>query len=266
LSRWKQGAQVKRAVLFSATGGLTGTFTTQWSYNLAGLVETMRYPGDHLGGLGEVITYTYHNQKALNAVFGTDTYVRGTSYDAAGRITWRGLGADNNYDLQTAFAYNAWSVDGGRLASLRSGTGSDPVSLQNLVYDYDPNGNINTILDYHAGSPQTQAFEYDSLDRLVSAQASQVGDGSNYSESYTYSSSTGNLASKTGIGNYTYDANHPHAVESTSNGWSFEYDQNGNMITRDLITDTYTLEYDAENRMVAAEWGAYEANFRCLEI
>ncbi len=87
-THWKYnllGQAVEETKVISATGGLTGTFTTQWSYNLAGLVETMRYPGDNQGGLGEVITYTYHNQKALNAVFGTDTYVRGTSYDAAGR-------------------------------------------------------------------------------------------------------------------------------------------------------------------------------------
>jgi len=50
---------------------------------------------------------------------------------------------------------------------------------------------------------QTQTFTYDSLDRLSSAVASGGTGGTYGSQSYTYNSTTGNLASKAGV-SYTY--------------------------------------------------------------
>lgn len=71
-----------------------------------------------------------------------------------------------------------------------------------------------------------------------------------YSENYTYDANTGNLASKGGV-NYSYDANHPHAVASLSNGNTYSYDANGNMLQRVVGGQTYTLSYDAENRLIS---------------
>jgi YD repeat-containing protein len=48
----------------------------------------------------------------------------------------------------------------------------------------------------------------------------------------------------------TYDPAHPHAPVSLSNGDTFPYDANGNMITRNENGLTYTQEFDAENRLV----------------
>jgi hypothetical protein len=42
------------------------------------------------------------------------------------------------------------------------------------------------------------------------------------------------------VGNYTYHAAKKHAVASTSNGWSFTYDANGNMLTGRGQTLTWT--------------------------
>jgi RHS repeat-associated protein len=100
-----------------------------------------------------------------------------------------------------------------------------------------------------AGNPQLQDFEYDDLNRLETAEVTG-GTGGTYSEkSYTYNSSTGNLASKEGV-NYTYgDSNHPHAVTSLSNGWSYSYDANGNQTARGDGGTDFTLTYDIENRL-----------------
>lgn len=40
----------------------------------------------------------------------------------------------------------------------------------------------------------------------------------------------------------------PHAVTS-ANGWSYQYDANGNRVTRTLGSDTYVLKYDVEGRV-----------------
>ncbi len=113
-----------------------------------------------------------------------------------------------------------------------------------------------SITDYNAGGTQTQTFGYDNLDRLTSAIASGGGTGGTYSlQNYAYNPDTGNLSSNAGV-SYTYgDSAHKHAVTSTSNGNSYGYDQNGNQTTRTVGGITYTLIYDAENRLVQIKRG-----------
>ena len=99
---------------------------------------------------------------------------------------------------------------------MKTGTPSDPISLQKFEYNYEPVGNVNWIKDYKAGGTQTQTFTYDNLNRLDTASASG-GDGFGmYNENYDYDPGTGNL-SKKGTpgteGNYNYpDASHQHTV------------------------------------------------------
>jgi hypothetical protein len=58
--------------------------------------------------------------------------------------------------------------------------------LQNFQYTYDRNSNIESILDYVMGDPQTQSFQYDTLDRLTSAGASGGSQGNYGPEGYSY--------------------------------------------------------------------------------
>ena len=75
-------------------------------------------------------------------------------------------------------------------------------------------------------------------------------------QSNTNHPDTGNLASNAGV-SYTYgDSTHKHAVTGTSNGNSYGYDANGNQITRTVSGQTYTLLYDAENRLVQIKKGS----------
>jgi len=105
--------------------------------------------------------------------------------------------------------------------------------------------------------PQTQTFTYDNLDRLTN---SAVTGGSNglYTEGYTYDGTTGNLASKNGV-TYTYNATHKHAVASAGSN-TYGYDANGNMTSRNVSGQSFTLSYDAENRLVSVT-GAATATF-----
>ncbi len=233
----------------SITGG--GTYVTQWEYNSADMLTRMIYPD------GEAVTYSYHRQGALNSLVSSlgETFVYSTAYDAAGRIDLQKLGGASA--LQLDYSYFDWdTVNGaGRLKQITAGTSGSPASLLDLRYYntngtpvYDAAGNLLNIYDYKMGSPQTQSFGYDQLNRLTSAAASG-GMGGNYSESYSYDS-RGRLSSKGAYGTYNYqDSAHVHAVTSHTGG-SYTYNANGSQVTRSLGADTYNLYYDAESRMV----------------
>lgn len=254
-----------------------GTFVTQWSYNSADLPETMTYPADNTGALGETVSYTYLPQGSLKALFSntySTYYVQNVTYDAAGRMDVRSLGANTlveNPALITHYDYFDWDLANGqgRLKSIQTGTPANPTLFQDLRYysgasgsptpAYNAVGDLLNIYDYKLGNPQTQAFTYDTLDRLVSAQASG-GTGGNYSlESYAYDTVTGNLSSKAGV-SYAYNTTHKHAVASTSDGRSFQYDANGNQTQRVVGGLSYNLAYDAENHLTGVT-GAANASF-----
>ncbi len=216
------------------------TFTTGFSYNAADLPVTMTYPDN------EVVTNSYTPQMLLDTVSGTSNYVTNTDYDSAGRMSLRSFGNNTN----SAYVYNAWNTQGGRLKTLKSGSAADPISLQSLEYHYDAVGNIDWIKDWKAG-PQTQNFGYDALDRLTSAYTSGGADGL-YSEGYSYDAN-GNLKTKAGVTLYYDDVNHKHAVSSTSGSNSYSYDADGNQTQRMISGQIYNLSYDAEGRLVTVQ-------------
>ncbi|MCU0521866.1 MAG: RHS repeat-associated core domain-containing protein [Anaerolineae bacterium] len=84
-----------------------------------------------------------------------------------------------------------------------------------------------------------------------------------YTQAYTYNA-IADLLGKSDVGTYTYpDSGESsvrlHAVVTvtrTSGNWSFGYDANGNMVTRVLSGTTYTLVYDAENRLIQYKQGS----------
>jgi RHS repeat-associated protein len=257
--------QRRRMVYESKVISGSGTFVTLWTYNSADQATGMTYPGGNAGQLGEVVSYAYHLQGALNMVTGGSSYVTGTSYDAAGRALLRSLGNNRN----TQYTYYPWSSQGRRLQYLKTGAGS-PVTptQQHFEYDYDPVGNIDWIKDYLAGGTQTQTFHYDALNRLIDAVASGGTGGTYPFEQYIYSTSSGNLTSKATQG-YNYNAQVtcaagtrtiPHAASGMGTN-SYIYDCNGNMITRTISgVGTYNLSYDAENHLTGVS-GAATASF-----
>jgi YD repeat-containing protein len=154
---------------------------------------------------------------------------------------------------------------GGRLEAMTTGVWDVEEStfdstVQNFGYLYDANGNIDWIKDFKAGvdpqNPQVQDFEYDTLDRLTSAEVTGGSVGV-YDEDYSYDLS-GRLETKGDVTLNYDDAAHVHAVSSTDNGTPtntaddnlYVYDANGNQTTRTVDGETFNLEYDAEGRMV----------------
>jgi RHS repeat-associated protein len=218
-------------------------FTTFWTYTSSDNVETMTYPD------GEVVTYQYNSRGQLTSVTGTEgttTYLASANYDAASRLKNIKLGSNL---LDRTYTYFDWGTSGkgGLLQTLVSQqAGGSQLTLQNLAYDYDPNGNITSITD--ARNTEVSSFGYDSLNRLTSA---VISGAQPFSEDYTFDE-RGRLATRGGV-TYTYDPSHPHAAASLSSGSNYTYDPNGNQISREIQLGNFDLTYDAENRMIQAQ-------------
>jgi len=216
-----------------------GTFVTGWGYNSADLVRTMQYPGGNNGQPGETVTYAYNQRMLPASVAGDYTYLSSASYDDAGRLTLQVLGTNQ---AQSQYQYFPWTIQGGRLMQIAAGTPAVTTSLLNLYYSYDPAGNILSIQDYKMGAPQTQSFEYDPMQRLLSASASGGSQGvGDYSQGYSYNVNTGNLASKDGVSYFYDDPTHPHAVTALSSGESFAYNANGGMMRKPALPLTRVM-------------------------
>lgn len=236
----------QRGRLFRETKTISGAaapFVTEYTYNLADLPVTIKYPD------GEVVTQSYDSKMLPESLTSTlNTYVSSTDYDDAGRLTLRNYG--NN--TQTSYIYNPWNVQGGRLQQIISRQTTTNYVFQSLNYAYDNAGNVQSIQNAVAGPGETQSYLYDSLNRLTTWKLNGVTQ-----ETYSYNATTGNLATKNGT-TYTYgltSGNSNHKVTSASSS-SFTYDANGNMDQRTVNGAVADLDYDAEGRLISVTGNA----------
>ncbi|MBI5415287.1 MAG: fibronectin type III domain-containing protein, partial [Candidatus Omnitrophica bacterium] len=162
-------------------------------------------------------------------------YIKNVDYNAAGQMTKVEYG---NGDI-TTYTYNPLNLRLTRLYTVdKNGT-----ALQDLNYTYDSVGNILSIDDKVNTADQT--FKYDELNRLTEATGQGYG-----TKSYTYDP-IGNIVAKDGK-TYFYGGSNggPHAVTALSDGTTFTYDADGNMVTKVEAGVTTAYTYDAENRLV----------------
>ena len=226
-----------------AIGGV-GTYTTLWSYNSADWVVGMTYPN------GERLSTHYNLQGLATEVESGNwnRYVSQAEYDEAGRLLEWKLGNG----VETSRAYYPWDTQGGRLQSTVSAVNQTPtITWQHLGYSYDANGNLTVVQDNVAS--ETLNYSYDALDRLTSVSGA-------YSQSYSYDAASGNLASLAGQTLSYTDTAHPHAATGLGSQ-SYAYDANGNMISRQIASGTYTLSYDAEGRLVSIASAGMSASY-----
>ena len=113
---------------------------------------------------------------------------------------------------------------------------SGTTTLDGANYTYDVFGNRTSKTDQLASV--TSNYTYDVLNQLT-----QVAQGTNTTENYSYDS-VGNRLSALGTASYNYNTS--NQLTSTSSG-SYTYDSNGNMLT-DANGKSYT--WDFQNRLV----------------
>lgn len=230
----------------------------------AGNAYKRRHTYDSLGRPSSVTTYrdstAYTTSVAYDPTTGrvsSQTYPSGLQvnniYTPLGH-PWRLIDARNGMALWTAqnqdaqghllqYQYgnglvtnNTFFKDG-RIKTTQAGPGG---AVQNLVYGYDLNRNINTRIDL--GTSVTATYIYDELNRLRNETRSGGGLGSTHVIGWDYDA-IGNIVSRSEAGAtniYNYNTSglgsrRPHAVGSVSGSVSgvgaptYVYDDNGNL-------------------------------------
>lgn len=203
------------------------TYQIDYAYNSIGALDTLTYPTS-TSSYRLKVQYDYqygqvYRVKDFNVpstVFWTVNAVNGRNQSTQETLG-NGLVTNRAYDAVT-----------GWLKSIQSGVGGG-TGVQNLAYTWDLAGNLKSRKDVNQ-SNLTETFVYDNLYRLDYSQLNGV---TNLDMAYD---ALGNITSKSDVGTYTYHATKKHQVVSTSNGWSFGYDNNGNMTSGRGATMTWT--------------------------
>jgi RHS repeat-associated protein len=208
------------------------SYSTGVGYDSAGRVSRETYPT--VGSTpASVATYQYDPDGWLSTVSVDGTkHATLTGYNVLGQVGDIGFGNG----LHSLLSY--YNTGNNRLHTILTVCmhGCPTFEYVWLSYDYDNVGNVMAVTDKLNGA-NTQSFGYDELNRLTSASSGTLG-----ARSYSYDA-IGNFETKEGVG-YFYDPTKVHAVKSTTDGRSFNYDWNGNL----LSDGTRTFTYDYLNR------------------
>jgi len=204
-------------------------FIIKWNYDSAGRLLSLVYPT----GIGYRNIYDTNGYlREVRDLAGTRLYWAATARDALGHVTSQTLGNG----LVSAYKYK---TDTGFLESINTG-GS---TVQQNSYTFDALGNLTNRNQNINGISITEAFTYDNINRIKSI-VNQKG----LTTTATYDA-IGNIASKSDVGTYNYTTGGTScgvhkvcAISSTTGGLntSFAYDANGNLLTGNGRTNTWT--------------------------
>jgi RHS repeat-associated protein len=257
-----RGSSVGRVVAVTyGSGSSNGTYT---GYDHLGRVNTSVQQTD---GANHAFSYAYN----LAGMIASETYPSNrqvtTSFDGAGRTSQIvGTLAGQNTTYASNFSYTAHDAPGvlklgnnkwehtsfsSRLEPTQIGLGnsSSDSSILQLDYGYgstNNNGNVLSQTITVGATVMSQAYSYDSLNRLSSA---NENNGTDWSQTYGYdrygnrwvSASTGyNLSPLTPTGSGAFSASNNKLIASG-------YDNAGNQTTD---VQGRQFAYDAENRQI----------------
>ena len=258
------------ARLSSQTSHVDADYSAQWSYDPAGRLGTQTFPatvGAFPTPLGVKYNYTPLGllQSVANTATGTPWWTRNAE-NADGNVTTEtygnGLIGSRSYDALM-----------GRLVTLQAGPGGAPGAVQNQRYHYDNLGRLDQRQDDTVGVGTSETFSHDSLNRLVAANLTAPGTGTQTTSAAF--NAIGNLVNKSGVGTYAYNASgpasvRPHAVggvSGTVNGVvnpGYGYDANGNMLTdgaRSFAWTSFNMPATLTKAAQAGSPGAGSATF-----
>jgi RHS repeat-associated protein len=222
-----------------------------YTYNLDGLVNTLKYPVTAVvhnftyNGAGRPVTTTDNASHSfvIAATYAPFGGVTSLSHTTAGNIVFQESYNSRLQPLQIV------GKTGTPLANIQSSTcPTTPGNLMHKLYDFNSgvdNGNVKTIVNCR-DTNRTQNFIYDSLNRIKQAYTTGTGSTS-WGEDFT-TDAWGNLTNRAlhpGRVNYEMFNAAPADVRNRLPGVG--YDAAGNMTSNGSTTYTY----DAENRLIA---------------
>jgi RHS repeat-associated protein len=236
------------------------TKTLSYAYNLDGSLKALNYPS------GGTVTYTPDSAgRVLSAIDNLHSinYATGASYGADNSLTGFISGYSGTFaGITNAFAYNK------RLQPLTMSATAPSQTVYSIGYDFHAgtgtpgsgtdNGNVWGITNYKDTS-RNQAFTYDLLNRLTSAQnagtdctANILQNKSEYwGNSYGYDG-WGNMLQKSitkcGAEHLSVTADAHNWIHSSA--LDYQYDAAGNMTYDATASLSYT--FDQENRLTGA--------------
>lgn len=199
-------------------------------YDSAGRPESVQYPT----GFGYRNVYDARGYLIEVRNAWTDAlYWQANARDAAGRVTRETYG--NGLSTQTAYKPDTGYVDTVQTGPV-DGLGAITASVQNDAYGFDALGNLTLRSQYFDTVSLTELYDYDVRNRLTT-----VTNGANV-RTYSYDA-IGNITSKPEAGTYAYTGcGGAHRVCSITGtlSTSFTYDANGNTLTGNGRTTTWT--------------------------
>lgn len=169
-----------------------GVYSFAYTYNDKDQLACKTYPG----GLTETYTYDDNGFKTKTAANGKVIY-NVDSYDGlvttssfAGKLKFRLTRNSNGYETSRQMSHGT-------------------TILEQFLTNYDTN--TDNLLSRQRNDLPKEEFTYDNLDRLV---AVNVGGTETMCVNYA---PNGNILSKTGVGDYSYDGGKPHSVTRIDN-------------------------------------------------
>ncbi|GGQ56289.1 RHS repeat-associated core domain-containing protein [Couchioplanes azureus] len=276
--------------------GITGTYTTGYTYHPDGSTASMKYPA--VADLpAETVTPTYTDAGDLATLAGTDTYLASATYAWHGGTTQRLLGSGGKrVRLTDEYEDSTLRRTKAQVSTERAGTADTFDEKLTERYTYDPDGNITSIREVSLAAGTTisnQCFQQDYLRRLTEAwtttaatcqsspSQAAVGGPDPYWQSFTYDlvgnrkTDTSHTPAGATIRDYTTPAPgsaQPHTLtrrETRGGGpaTSYTYDPSGYLKTRTAPAGTDTFTFDAEGLLYSVATAAsgthhyvYDAN------
>ncbi|MEZ5355747.1 MAG: hypothetical protein R2762_24190 [Bryobacteraceae bacterium] len=241
------------------TQGLGGTsYQFQYTYNLADTLKTQTYPHS-----GRVISYATNSAGEVTGVTGlkggtSTTYGSEITYSPHGLVNKLRFGTSSARYEQTCFTAGL-AVSNVRVAATAPGCAAGPSGSEALYLAYTYNsgsitGNVGSQAIRRGGNIWTQAFDYDTRDRVT-----KITD-SGFSQKFAYDTQ-GNMAladNETTLAP-AGDLFYPHVANSSAdvhalfprNRWNGgAYDAAGNQTG--INSGSFTFAFDAENRIKSA--------------
>lgn len=232
------------------TAGCLYNYTLQYDYDAADRLTRITYP------TGFFITLLYDANSRVTEIA-----------DMMGNLQWKALSFDSNghvtkelrgNELITEYDYDPLSHSLLGLHTYRNG--STVRKVQDLSYTLDAAENVIRRADNLKGLGET--FTYDSLNRVT--KSTVQGPGTSFSQEFRYDANS-NLIYKTGVGEFHYSLEHPHAVKYVSDPasnssqplYEFDYDANGNRVSGNGTL----IRYSSMNKPVNITRGPFTTLF-----